>query len=151
MHLLRKTALIGIIVSAIGCHDVSGPPSLPANYLLSAINGRPLPTYLAPLPESPTVNYSTLFLDGSGNAVLIQNQRVMISPGEVTYTTNYTYTIHDNTIQFHIDCPPNALAFCAAPPVGTFVNSHLLLDFSGGQNTLVYDYQIAPMIDAVKA
>ena len=143
MHLLRQTALVGIIVAGIGCHDVSGPPGLPANYLLTSINGRPLPTFLSPIPESPTVNYSTLFLDGSGNAIRIENQRVMISPGEVTYTTNYTYTISGNTIQFHILCPQDALALCAKPPVGTFVNSHLLLDLSGGSNQIVYDYQLA--------
>lgn len=84
--------------------------------------------------------YSTLFLDGSGNAVLIENQRVMISPGEVTYTTNYTYTINDDTIEFHKACPPDAL--CAVP-VGRFVNSHLLVDFTGGGGQLVYDYQLA--------
>lgn len=140
MRLFCKTALVGMIVAAIGCHDVSGPPTLPANYLLSSINGRPVPTYLAPMPESPTVMYSTLFLDGAGNAVLIEHRQVMISPGEVTYTTNYTYTIKDNKIEFHIDCPLNAL--CAAPPVGTFLNSHLLLDFSGSGQDLLYDYQL---------
>lgn len=143
MHLLRKTAVFGIIVAAMGCHDVSGPPTLPANYLLRSINGRPLPTYLSLFPESPTVLYSTLFLDGSGNAVVIENQRVMIAPGEVTYTTNYTYTIRGKTVEFHIVCPPDALALCAGPPIGTFVDSHLLLDFSGGSNRLVYDYQLA--------
>ena len=140
MLLLRKIAVVGTAVAALGCHDVSGPPTLPANYLLSSINGRPVPTYLVPMPESPTVMYSTLFLDGAGNAVVIEHRQVMIAPGEVTYTTNYTYTITDNKIEFHIDCPFNAL--CAAPPVGTFVNSHLLLDYSGSGQELLYDYRL---------
>ena len=143
MHLLSKTALTAIIVAGIGCHDVSGPPTMPAHYLLRAINGRPVPTFLSPIPESPTVMYSTLFLDGAGNAIVIENRRVMISPGEVTYTTNYSYTIRGETIEFHIQCPPDALMICAGPPIGTFVNSHLLVDFSGGQNSLVYDYELA--------
>ena len=139
MRLLRQTVFSAIVVGAIACHDASGPPTLPANYLLSSINGRPLPTYLAPLPESPTVTYSTLFLGSAGNAVLIEHRQVMTAPGDVTYTTNFTYSIHDNTIDFHIDCPDNAL--CAAP-VGKFVNSHLLVDFSGGTGAVVYDYQL---------
>lgn len=125
----------------VGCHDTSGPPSLPANYMLVSVNGRPLPAIISPIPETPTVLDGTLFLDGAGNAVVTVHETAMISPGEVTYTTNYTYTISDGKIEFHPVTPCPADAICAGPPVGTFFQNHLLVDMSGGNNTLLYDYQ----------
>jgi len=142
MRLLGKCIVAVLIAPVIACHDTSGPPPLPANYMLVSVNGRPLPAIISPIPESPTVLDGTLFLDGAGNAVVREHQHVMISPGDVTYTTNYTYTISDGKIQFHITCPPDALALCAGPPIGTFVGSHLIVDMSGGTNALVYDYQL---------
>jgi hypothetical protein len=56
----------------------------------------------------------------------------------VTYRTNYTYTISGDTIQFDVVCPPNAS--CIRPPKGVLVDMHLLLDMSGGDNAVVYDY-----------
>ena len=142
MHLIGKTVLAASIISASACHDVTGPPPLPATYVLASINGRPLPTPFSPVPEAPVILNSTLFLDGTGNAVLTEWQQVMIAPGQVTYSTNYTYTIQDNTIEFHFQCPPDALALCASPPVGTFLNSHLYLTFGTGDNKVIYDYRL---------
>lgn len=139
MRLICGSLVLAAIASS-ACHDTSAPPALPANYMLVSVNGRPLPAIISPIPESPTVLDGTLFLDGAGNAVVRDHQRVMIAPGEVTYTTNYTYTISDNKIQFHIDCPINAL--CARTPIGTFVGTHLLVDMSGGINNLVYEYML---------
>ena len=142
MRLLRKCVFAFLIVPVIGCHDTSGPPPLPANYMLVSVNGRPLPTVTFPFPEAPTVLDGTLFLDGAGNAVIREHQHVMIAPGEVTYTTNYTYTISDSKVEFHsaTPCPPDAI--CAAPPVGTFLENHLLVDMGAGGNALIYDYQL---------
>jgi hypothetical protein len=110
--------------------------------MLVSVNGRPLPAIISPIPETPTVLDGTLFLDGSGNAVFREHQRVMIAPGEVTYTTNYTYAISDSKIEFHsaTPCPPDAI--CAAPPAGMFLQNHLLVDMSARNNTLIYDYQL---------
>lgn len=138
MRLLGKCVIAALIAPAIACHETSAPPGLPANYMLVSVNGQPLPAIISPIPESPTVLDGTLFLDGAGNAVVRDHQRVMIAPGEVTYTTNYTYTISDNRIHFHIDCPIGA--YCAGPPIGTFVGNHLLVDMRPGAGNLVYDY-----------
>jgi hypothetical protein len=138
MRLFRRIALVATIGFTLGCHDVSAPPGPHANYLLTSINGRSLPTFYSPIPEAGTVTYGTLFLDGSGDAVVIEHRREM--GADVTYTLNYTYTISENTIQFDYDCPPYAL--CPLPPKGVFLNSHLLLDMSGGNNALVYDYKL---------
>src|SRR5436305_14191942 len=105
MRLLSKWVIAVLIAAVIACQDTSGPPALPANYMLVSVNGRPLPAIISPIPEAPTVLDGTVFLDGSGNAIIHEHQRVMIAPGEVTYNTNYTYTITDNTIHFQIDCP----------------------------------------------
>jgi hypothetical protein len=140
MNLLRKIAVVATLGVALGCHDTSGPPALPANYMLVSVNGHPLPAIISPIPEAPTVLDGTLFLDGAGHALVREHQRVMIAPGDVTYTTNYTYTIVGGKVQFHIDCPPNAL--CIAPPVGIFVDGRLLVDMSGGAGSLVYAYQL---------
>lgn len=142
MRLIGKCVAALLITPVIACHDTSGPPPLPANYMLVTVNGRPLPAIISPIPEAPTVLDGTLFLDGAGNAIIHEHQQVMIAPGEVTYNTNYTYMITDNTIQFHIDCPIGAL--CMQPPVGTFVNGHLLVTM--GANNAVYDYQLV-MLD----
>ena len=140
MDLLRKCVLVATFIAAIGCHDVSAPPALPANYMLVSVNGQPLPAIVSPIPESPTVLDGTLFLDGAGNAVVKDHERVMIAPGEVTYTTDYTYTIKDDKIVFHFDCVGGPTALCPREPTGTFIGSHLLLDLSGTANELVYDY-----------
>jgi hypothetical protein len=134
--------LVATGVGAIGCHDVSAPPALPANYMLVSVNGQPLPAIVSPIPESPTVLDGTLFLDGAGNAVVRDHERVMIAPGEVTYTTNYTYTIKDNKILFQFACIGGPTALCPRSPSGTFIGSHLLLDLSGTANELVYDYAL---------
>jgi hypothetical protein len=134
MRLIGKCLAALLIAPAVACHDTSGPPPLPANYMLVSVNGRPLPAIISPIPEAPTVLDGTLFLDGSGNAIIHEHQKVMIAPGDVTYNTTYT----DNTIQFHIDCPIGA--FCIQPPVGTFVNGHLLVTM--GANNALYDYQL---------
>jgi hypothetical protein len=140
MRLLGKCVLAVLISPVIACHDVSAPPTLPANYMLVSVNGQPLPAIVSPIPESPTVLDGTLFLDGAGNAIARDHERVMIAPGEVTYTTNYTYTIKDNKILFQFACIGGPTANCPRSPSGTFIGSHLLLDLSGTANELVYDY-----------
>ena len=140
MNLLSKIAVVATLSIGLGCHDVSGPPALPANYMLVSVNGHPLPAIISPIPEAPTVLDGTLFLDGAGHAVVREHQRVMTAPGEVTYTTNYNYTIVDGKVQFQIECPPYAL--CISPPVGTFDEGRLLVHMSGGAGSLVYEYQL---------
>jgi hypothetical protein len=138
MILLRKIAVVGIAVAGLGCDDVAGPPPLPAAYSLSTINGRALPTPAVQMPDAPVVTSSLLQIGADGTASITENLQTMTLPGEVTQTTNYTYTIRDNTIEFHLDCPPTA--FCSAPPVGFFSGPHLFLTFKTANGNLVYDY-----------
>jgi len=146
MILLRKIAVVGTAAAVLACHDSAGPPGLPAGYMLTTINGRALPTSLAQFPESPVVNWGSLQLDAAGTAVITENRLTMIAPGNVTYTTNYTYTIRDGRIVFHFDCPPTAI--CSSPPVGIFSGSHLFLTYEGADGDLLYDYELAPVVES---
>ena len=145
MHVFRKTAVLVAIVSTFACHDAAGPPPLPADFVLDNINGRSVPTYWMPIPESPTVISSTLHLDGAGNATLTEHRVQMTAPGDFTATSTFTYTISGNQIAFGYSCPPNAQ--CVAPPRGIISGSHLSLDMSGGSGAIVYNYLLTSLID----
>ena len=138
MHLIRKTVVLAMVVFASACHDAAGPPPIPTNYLLSAISGRPLPTFFSPVTQSPTITYAALVLDGAGHAVLTEHQQGTDGT-EVILRTSYSYLIVDNTVHFQVDCPPGAA--CIRPPIGTLADSHLLLDMTGGDNQIVFDFQ----------
>jgi len=138
MRLICKTAFFVAVVSTLACHDL-GPPPLPADFVLDNINGRALPTFLSPIPESPTIISSTLHLDGAGQATMTEH-RVQMAGGDLTFTSNYHYVIIGNKIQFSFFCPSNA--DCITPPTGTISGSQLSLDMSGGTKQLIYNFQL---------
>ena len=147
MRLISKTALLAVIVSALACHDdVAGTLPLPRLFTLTNINGRDLPTYFTPVPESRTIISSTLELDGAGNATLTERVRQMGT--DAIQTSNYTYTISGDQISFFFYCPPDAN--CIAPPHGTISDSTLSLDMSGGgREPIVYNYRRALLVDSM--
>lgn len=145
MHVFCKTAVLTAIVSTMACHDAAGPPPLPADFVLDNINGRQLPTYWLPIPESPNIISSALHLDGAGQATLTEHRLTMISPGDFTVTSTYTYAISGNQIAFGYNCPPYAL--CVVPPHGTISGSNLSLDMTGGSGAVVYNYLLTSRID----
>jgi hypothetical protein len=107
--------------------------------VLDNINGRALPTFLSPIPESPTIISSTLHLDGAGQTTMTEH-RVQMAGGDLTFTSNYHYVITGNKIQFSFFCPSNA--DCIMPPTGTISGSQLSLDMSGGTKQLIYNFQL---------
>ena len=145
MNLTRTTVLLAAIASSLACHDSAGPPPTPpVSFMLENINGRSLPTYLSPIPEAPTVVSARMLLEASGQATFIEHHIAMVR-GDATDTTNYTYKITGNEIQFEpvAPCPPDAL--CIAPPRGTINSSRMALDMSGGMGAVVYNFRfIAP-------
>jgi len=87
-----------------------------------------------------------VFLDGKGHATVTE-RRHETTGADVTYTTNYKYTIADSRIQFELDPPCPANAICAAPPTGVFLSRHLFLDLSNGNGDVIYDYLQGALVD----
>jgi hypothetical protein len=141
MHLPCQKAFLVFAVSTIACHDPASPPAVTARFELSDINGRSVPTFESPIPESPTIFSATLQLDASGGASLTEHRHQMAG-GDVTYTTTYTYKITGDQIQFNFSppCPPNAL--CVAPPIGTMTESGLSLARYGANSGIVYNFRL---------
>ncbi|MFL5611663.1 MAG: hypothetical protein ACJ78G_13240 [Gemmatimonadaceae bacterium] len=138
MRLSCKKLFMGVIAASFACHDpVAAPP--PDAYALANINGRPLPTFVLAIPEAPTITSAVLLLERSGRARLTEHRRDM-GGTDLTYTSNYTYKINGNNIQFEYNppCPPNAI--CVAPPSGTIASSRLLLTMYGPNSEIVYDF-----------
>ncbi|HET9634907.1 MAG TPA: hypothetical protein VFP26_03170 [Gemmatimonadaceae bacterium] len=146
MHLLRRIIVVSTAVVAIGCRDTS-TPLLATNYLLITVDGRSLPTFISPVPEGPTVLSGTFLLDGGSHATASEQRRDM-SGNEYTFNATYRYTITGNVIQFDFDphCGGPAID-CASPPRGTISGDDLLIDYSGGNNSPIYDYRHMRMID----
>jgi len=140
MRLSCKTMLFGAIASLVACNDLAAPPTPPAGYVLDNVNGRELPTFVSPIPEGPTILSAQLQLNASGKASLTEYRREMDGTAS-NFTTNYTYLITENQIQFDYDppCPPNAL--CAAPPKGTISGARMTLEMYGSNSGVVYDFR----------
>ena len=137
----QRVLFLAAFTVTIGCHDTSAPPPTGAiSYALTKINGRSLPTAFSPVPEAPIILWGSVYLDGSGHATISEHRRE-ITGSESDFVTHYKYTVLGNSILFDYEqpCPPAAI--CAAPPTGTVNGSHLLLDFSSGQGTIIFDYQ----------
>src|SRR5689334_19571638 len=146
MRILRQTVLCVATAAIVACHDASAPLQ-PVNYLLTSINGVPIPTTMTPIPESPTILSGSFFLDGGSHAVAHERPRDM-SGNEYDWDVRYRYRISGNVVTFDYDPPCGGpAADCAVIPKGTLDGRHLWIDYSGGQNLAVYDYQSFPMID----
>jgi hypothetical protein len=137
MRLSCQKAFVLVVASTIGCHETTAPP-VAGSYVLESINGQPIPANIqAEGGDTITVIYSSLTLDAAGKAQLSEHIRYVhpnSPPGEVTYTTGYSYRLVSNVIEgknivfdFSPPCPPNAL--CPVPPTGTFVGSKLVLSW----------------------
>ena len=142
MNLSSRKFFFLALALVIACRDSTGPAVVLAQFELTDINGRALPTPQANTP-TPIILSSTVTLDEAGNATIIE-RRTEGGGAEVTYTSHYTYTITGDQIEFDYSppCPPNAL--CAAPPKGTFLLDRLSLEM-GRINTdpILYNYRLA--------
>ncbi len=142
MSLTCKAAVIAFtVVSAVACGDPAAPVP-PVAYRLDNVSGRPLPTFISPIPEEAIIIGASLELDATDRATLTELLRQM-SGAVVTRTNNYTYTITGNQIQFDYDppCPPNAL--CVEPPRGTIAGDELSLSMFGSGGEIVYNFRVS--------
>jgi len=133
----QKTFLL-LALSTFACSG-STSPTVRGRFALDNIDGRRLPTYPAATPGlTPTILSSTLILDQDGHASITEH-RTEWNGTDAIRTTNYTYLITGNRIEFDYDppCPPNAN--CVAPPKGEILGRHISLEM-GRINTYVIHY-----------
>ena len=137
MHLSCQKALVLTLIGIAACDESTAPP-IAGSYVLESINNQPLPANIqAGDGDTITVISSSLTLDGAGRAQLSEHIRYVhpgSPPGQVTYTTGYSYSISGSRIigqsiafDYSPPCPPNAL--CAEPPVGRFMGAKLVLSW----------------------
>jgi hypothetical protein len=143
MNLSSRKFFFLALALVIACRESTGPAVVLAQFELTDINGRALPTPPANTPGlTPIILSSTVTLDELGHATIIEH-RTQWDGSDATLTSHYTYKITGSQIEFDYlqPCPPNAL--CAAPPKGTFFLDRLSLEM-GRINTdpILYNYHL---------
>ena len=142
MHLSCQKVSLLILVSTIACHDPAGPATVSANFVLTAINGRPLPTYLAATPgPTTTIISSILTLDKAGKGVMTEHRDDMFL-GEGTYTYTFDYKIRGLQIETGPSdaCPINSN--CLGVRTGMIFNGRLNLVINPDSDLrIVYEYR----------
>jgi hypothetical protein len=138
MRLSCQKAFVLVVALTMACRETTAPPHA-GSYTLESINSQPLPANIqAEGGDTITVISSFLTLDAAGKAQLSEHIRYVhpnSPPGEVTYTTSYSYrftgtsVIEGQNIVFDYSppCPSNAL--CAKPPIGWLLGSTLILSY----------------------
>jgi len=146
MRLVCQKAFLLAVVVALACHDPSTAPPPPpfSGFTLDNINGRPLPTFVSPIPEGPTILSGTLFLDGSGKVVMTERQRD-INQGDFTTTNTLDYRITGDRIDIGCFRPYPATKVCTAS-FGTISGRTLSLTIDPKQ-PLVYTYRLSARPD----
>jgi len=133
----QKVFLLALVVT-LACHDGSTAPPVFASFTLVNINGRPLPTFVSPIPEEPSITSGSLVLDVSGRAIMTEHKRDIVK-GDFTVTSNLGYRITGDKIE--ISCLPSSLGevACLANFTGTISGLDLSLTIDPSQ-PLVYNY-----------
>jgi hypothetical protein len=144
MPLSCKGVFLVLLVSTLGCKGVSEPATIAADFALDNINGRPLPTFVSPIPETPSIISATLHFDVSGRVVMTELQQDMIQ-GEVTVTNTLDYIISGNRVEIGCFRPIPANMLCAANFSGTISGDVLSLTIDPNQ-PVIYNYKIAPAL-----
>ena len=148
MRLSCQKAFLLLLISTIGCHDSTGPLTLPAQFELENISGRQLPTYFSTTPGlTPTILSASLTLDNAGKAVMTEHRREFDGT-EATITNTFDYRIKDNHIEIGSfePCPINAM--CIGTLKGTISGETLsLIVVQISINaSIIYNYRIAPTL-----
>jgi hypothetical protein len=143
MRLLRRTALLLVLVSSIACSDSTGPSTVSAFFTLQTIDGRALPTYLAITPgPSATIISSSLILDKTGTALVIEHRNETFR-GDVTDTSSYGYSIKGSQIQIESLCL--AISSCTfRTGLITPIGLSLVINPTSTDSHIVYSYRRVP-------
>jgi hypothetical protein len=144
MRLSCQKAFLLLAVSLLACRDTTANVAIvPRQFTLNDINGRALPTYMAPTPGlTPTIVSGFLILEDFGRASMTEH-RIEWNGLETDNTVNYAYTITGRKIEFEMlgFCPGTVM--CAGPPTGTISADGLTLTIAlFGSNAILYDYTL---------
>jgi hypothetical protein len=141
MRLTRKKWFLFALASILACHDSTGPTTITAQFDLTDIDGRPVPTYPAATPGlTPTIISQIVTLNEDGTAVIFEH-RTQWDGTDATFDSNYTYQISDGKIAFNFHCPIDA--DCIAPPEGTIFGNRLSLVMGRLDNIpITYNYKL---------
>lgn len=146
MRLFCQKACLLLLVSAIACNDTTAPTRVTALYVLESIGGQPLPaSFSAGSGETTTVFWSTLNLDPTGNAALVEHRRRESSTyqHERTNSKLTDYEIVGENITIGHPCPHDPLADCYPKRYGQIRDSILTLSGEIGEPpTMVYEYRL---------
>jgi hypothetical protein len=148
MRLSRQPAFLLLFAATIGCHDSTAPIRIPTQFVLENINGRPLPTYLAPTPGlTPDILSASLTFEEDGKAVMTEHRREFDGT-ETTVRNTFDYRIHGNNVEVgsFTPCAPNAN--CLGTYKGTISGAALSLTIVAFSidGSIIYNYRIAPTL-----
>lgn len=143
MRLSRQPAFLLLFAATLGCHDSTAPIRIPTQFLLDNINGRPLPTYLAPTPGlTPDILSASLTFEEGGKAVMTEHRKEF-DGRETTNTNTFDYRIHGNNVEVGSFTPCGPDANCIGTYKGTVSRLTLSLNIGG---PIIYNYRIAPTL-----
>ena len=141
MRLPRQQAFVLLLVGAIGCSDSVGP-KLSATFNLVDINGRAIPTFLAPTPGlTPTILFASVTLDKEGKALWLEERREFDgTQTSIRNTFDYRITLNRIEIGSNMPCPSNAN--CVGTYTGEISNETLSLNVqSTDAGPIVYNFR----------
>jgi hypothetical protein len=132
-----------VLASTVACHDSTGPSTITAQFDLTDIDGRPVPTYPAPTPGlTPTIISEVVTLNTDGTAVIVEHLTEWDGT-DATFETQYLYGISNGkiTFRFKVSCPPGA--DCLSAPEGTIFGSRLSLVMGALDNVpIIYNFSL---------
>lgn len=135
----RRLALVAVAALALpGCRSDTAPVQSGV-FVLTSIDGRPLPTGLSSDPNAVVVVDEELSLDGNG--VATRTRAVQgLTPSQVeTSTVRYSYTLVDGVLTIgNVLCGPGALCVLHVPEQGVVAGDVLTLMASSSGPALVY-------------
>lgn len=136
----QKSFVLGLVIT-LACRNASGPPSVMADFVLDNINGRPLPTFVSPIPEGPTIISASLHLDISGKALMTEHRRD-VNNGDLTVTNTSDYRITGSEIQ--IGCFSRTLANLQCASYRGIITGNTLSLTIAPNEPLIYNYVAEP-------
>jgi hypothetical protein len=139
MRLLGRKRVLVLAFVSFACNTTSGPSEVAGHFALDNVNGRPVPTFMAPGPGATIVASGSVTFDKMGGAVLTE-RRVESTGSDLTLSENFAYKVSSG----HITLDP--IGLCGIPEGctinGTISGRIVTLEIG----PLVYSYRMVSLI-----